>query len=89
MYLGRLVKQPAGYVGQIWRNVGGVWRLLAARAVPRGSGLLQFDVVGNSLTLSFDGRKLISVRDNALSRPGTAGMRITGITNRVDNFLAT
>ncbi|MEI6257455.1 MAG: S8 family peptidase [Planctomycetota bacterium] len=89
MYLGRLVKQPAGYVGQIWRNVGGVWRLLAARAVPRSSGLLQFDVVGNSLTLSFDGRKLISVRDNALSRPGTAGMRITGITNRVDNFLAT
>jgi len=89
MYLGRLVRRPTGFVAQIWRNVGGVWQLLAARAAPRGGGLLQFDVVGSSLTLSLNGRTLLGVHDNAITRPGSVGVRITGAGNRVDNFVAT
>jgi len=89
MYLGRLVKRPAGFAAEIWRNVGGVWQLLAARAAPRGGGLLGFDVVGSSLTLSFNGRTLLQIRDNAITRPGSVGVRITGAGNRLDSFVAT
>ena len=89
MYLARLVKHPSGFVAQIWRHVDGVWQLLAARASPRGSGLLEFDVVGNSLTLSLNGRVLLGVHDSAVAGPGTVGVRITGIGNRFDNFHAT
>lgn len=89
MYLGRLVKRPAGFAAEIWRNVGGVWRLLAARAAPRGGGLLGFDVVGSSLTLSFNGRTLLQVHDSAITRPGSVGVRITGAGNRFDTFVAT
>ena len=89
MYLGRLVKRPAGFAAEIWRNVGGVWQLLAARAAPRGGGLLGFDVVGSSLTLSFNGRTLLGVHDNAITRPGGVGVRITGPRNRLDAFVAT
>jgi hypothetical protein len=89
MYLGRLVKRPAGFAAEIWRNVGGVWQLLAARAAPRGGGLLGFDVVGSSLTLSFNGRTLLQVRDTAITRPGSVGVRITGAGNRLDTFVAT
>ena len=89
MYLGRLVKRPAGFAAEIWRNVGGVWQLLAARATPRGGGLLEFDVVGSSLTLSFSGRALLRVHDNAITRPGSVGVRITGAGNRFDIFGAT
>jgi hypothetical protein len=88
MYLARLVKRPAGFVGQIWRNVDGVWQLLASRAAPRGGGLMQFDVVGNSLALSFNGRLLVGIYDNAISRPGSVGARISGIGNRLDDFSA-
>jgi len=88
MYLARLVKRPAGFVGQIWRNVDGVWQLLASRAAPRGGGLMQFDVVGNSLALSFNGRLLVGIYDDAISRPGSVGARISGIGNRLDDFSA-
>jgi hypothetical protein len=89
MYLARVVKRPTGFVAQIWRNVGGVWHLLAARAAPRGGGSLQFDVVGSALTLSMNGRLMLSVRDNAITRPGSVGVRITGAGTRLDNFIAT
>jgi subtilisin family serine protease len=88
MYLGRLVKRPAGYAVQIWASDHGVWRLLGMRAAPRGSGLLQFDVVGNRLTLHSNGRALLDIRNNSITRPGGVGTRITGIGSRFDNFVA-
>jgi len=88
MYLGRLVKRPAGYAAQIWASDHGVWRLLGMRAAPGGSGLLQFNVVGNHLTLLGNGRVLLDIRDNSITRPGSVGVRTTGIGSRFDNFLA-
>jgi subtilisin family serine protease len=88
MYLGRLVKRPAGYAAQIWVSDHGVWRLLSMRAAPRGSGLLQFDVVGNRLTLHCNGRVLLDIRDNSITHPGSVGGRTTGIGNRFDNVVA-
>jgi subtilisin family serine protease len=89
MYLGRLVKRPFGYAAQIWVNSHGTWMLLGMRATPRGSGLLQFDVVDNRLTLRFNGSILVDLQSSAITRAGTVGLRTTGGGNRCDDFLAT
>jgi subtilisin family serine protease len=88
MYLGRLVRRPAGNFAQIWVSDHGTWRLLGMRAAPRGRGLMQFDVVDNRLTLKLDGRTLLDIRNNAITRAGSAGVRTTGIGNRFDDFVA-
>jgi hypothetical protein len=89
MYLGRLVKRPLGYAAQIWVNSHGTWSLLGMRAAPRGSGLLQFDVVDDRLTLQFNGKILVDLRNTAIRGTGSVGVRTTGIGNRCDDFLAT
>jgi len=89
MLLGRIVRRPAGFVAEIWRNVAGAWRLLGARMAPRGSGVLGFDVVGGRLSLSFNRIPLVVVRDTAILRPGGVGVRLTGIGGRLDDFRAT
>lgn len=88
MYLGRLVKRPAGYAAQIWASDHGVWRLLGMRAAPGGSGLLRFDVVGDRLTLHLNGSVLLDIRNNSITRPGSVGVRTTGFGNRFDNVVA-
>lgn len=89
MYLGRLVKRPTGYAAQIWVNSHGTWTLLGMRAAPRGSGLLQFDVVDNRLTLRFNGRTLLDLRNSAITQAGSVGVQATGIGNRFSHFRAT
>jgi hypothetical protein len=83
-----VARLPGGFYGQIFRNVNGHWKLLGMRPLARGTGLLQFDVVGNRLTLSFNGRGLLDVRDDAIARPGSVGARISGFANRIDDFQA-
>jgi len=89
MYLGRLVKRPLGYAAQIWVNSHGTWMLLGMRAAPGGSGLLQFDVVDNRLTLQFNGRILVDLHNSAIMRAGLVGLRTNGSGNRCNDFLAT
>ena len=88
MYLGRLVRRPAGYFAQIWVSDHGTWRLLGMRLAPRGSGVLQFNVVGNRLTVGIDGRVLVDLRNNRITRPGSAGLRTAGIGSQFDDFRA-
>jgi len=88
MYLGRLVRRPAGYFAQIWIGDHGTWRLLGMRLAPRGSGVLQFNVVGNRLTVGMDGRVLVDLRNNRIARPGSAGLRTAGIGSQFDDFRA-
>lgn len=88
MYLGRLVRRPAGYFAQIWMNYHGTWRLLGMRLAPRGRGVLQFNVVGNRLTVGIDGRVLVDLRNNRISRPGSVGLRTAGIGSQFDDFRA-
>lgn len=88
MVLGRLVRQSAGYAVQIWHHVGGAWRLLAARPVLRGQGLLELQTVGPVLRLSYNGRELLRVRDPYPVLAGGVGARVTGMGNRCDAFSA-
>jgi len=69
---------PRRYAVQVWRHFHGTWRLLATRRTASGSGELAFDVVGNRLTISFQGRQLAVVRERAVVAPGAVGLRAWG-----------
>ena len=85
MYTASLTRADTGFVGRLWRNVGGVWTLLASAATADGVGLLAFDVVGSSLKLSLDGVLLVSARDTFISGPGRIGIRLIG-TGAADDY---
>lgn len=87
MYVGSLVQDAAGFSGKIWRNLSGRWRLLAQAAAPAGAGSLQFDAIGNVLTLSLDGRTLATASDSAIAA-GSVGLRASGPEVAIDQFEA-
>lgn len=78
MYLGSLVNRSGATFAEIWRNVGGTWTQLRSTAVSSAAGALRFDVNGDTLTLSFNGDVVASVVDNAITAPGTVGVRGAG-----------
>ena len=85
MYLGALVNIGGANSAQIWRSVNGVWSLLATAPVSSSSGILAFEVVGSSLSLSFGGSVVTGATDTALTSAGQVGMRALG-GNSYDNF---
>ena len=87
MYTASLARVDSGFSGRLWRNVGGVWTLLASATVAKGSGLLEFAVVGSSLQLSLDGALLVAVRDTAISSAGYVGIRLIGTGAAADDYL--
>ena len=88
MYLGQITRTTTGSVARIMRNVGGVWKVLASRALHYGSGVLQFDVVGSRLTLSFNGETLLAAQDSKLTAAGGVGIRTGGAGSRFNAFSA-
>jgi subtilisin family serine protease len=88
MYLGAIVGRGANAVGTIWRNVGGQWTLLASGAAGGSAGLLEFTVVGSSLSLSFNGSVVATASDTAITGAGGVGLRQWGAGVAVDDFAA-
>ena len=88
MYWGTLISTGGGqFAAQIWRNVGGTWKLLAASSpLASGAGLLRFDVAGSELRLFVDGTLRAFASDTALATPGMAGLRSSG-NQTFDNVL--
>ena len=85
MYLGALIQSGSSVTGQIWRNVGGTWSMLASGTASSNSGLLSFSVVGDSLTLSLGSTVLTQVADSQITSAGTVGVR--GVSGAAwDNF---
>src|SRR5262249_4052416 len=81
--------------GRIFVNINGAFRQLAsARLTGGGSGIMRFEVVGDSQRLYFDdgtGERLIaSATDASLTTAGTVGVRPYGATGTVtyDDFTA-
>jgi subtilisin-like proprotein convertase family protein len=72
-YLGRIVDTGSGFTAQIYKNIGGVFTLLASGAVSSGKGTLEFDTVGQSLKLLFNGALVASATDGSL-QTGLVGM---------------
>jgi hypothetical protein len=57
---------------------GGGWRVVAARWLAGGYGFLRFDVVGDSLRLSFRGQLVLAARSSAVLSAGGSGLHSSG-----------
>lgn len=88
MYGAGLVRLGTAFVGRIWLNTDGRWRLLASATAPGGSGVLRFDVVGTALTLFLNDRKLVATSNRAITGPGTVGIRFSGSGGVADAYRA-
>jgi hypothetical protein len=90
MYIGGIQALANGnFNAVIFRNVNGVWTQLVSRPVASGTGLLQFEVIDNSLKVFLNGQVVAFAFDNALSTGGSVGLRSNGaIGTRFDNFNA-
>lgn len=89
MYVACLQRVSTGFVGRIWRNLGGTWQLLQTAPVATGSGVLRFEVAGSSLTLLFNGTRVLGAFDTAIPGPGLVGIRTTAAGGSFDNFTQT
>ncbi|NDC63832.1 MAG: hypothetical protein EBZ59_07615 [Planctomycetia bacterium] len=86
MYLGCLARTRTGFEAEIWRNAGGAWSMIASGRAAAGAGILRFDVVGPSLAVFLNGRRLAAVTDTVITGPGAAGLRFWGYGGSADNF---
>ena len=73
------------YNAQIYKLVAGTATLLASTSVGSSSGLLDFQVVGSSLRLLFNGIVVAAATDTQITSSGLAGMRGT-LNSTWDNF---
>ena len=86
-YLGQLVGTAGGWEASIWKNVGGKYtKLSTGLTAATGAGTLEFEAVGPSLTLIFNGQLLAFADDTALN-VGSVGMRLSQNAT-LDNFQA-
>jgi hypothetical protein len=89
LYWAGLVSGNGDVRAEIWRNLNGIWTLLASRDVAdsQGARSLRFEAVGASLKLFVDSLLVASASDSALGAPGLVGMR--GYRNgRFESFQA-
>jgi sugar lactone lactonase YvrE len=75
MYWGGLIGINGQFQADIFRNVGGVWTLLASTPVNTGSGTVKLAVQGTSLKLYLNGNLVAFASDNQLTATGRAGVR--------------
>jgi hypothetical protein len=71
------------FLAQVWKNVNGVFSLIANQAFSGGigAGALQFSVTGNSLVLSLNSNTVVSTTDSSITGPGSVGFRAQGQTS--------
>src|SRR5207249_6807348 len=75
-YSGEVAKVAGGFTATIYyTNSLGVRKLLVSKTVATFFGAIQFQVIGNVLTLSMDGVPQIAITDNSITTAGTIGMR--------------
>src|SRR5262249_4994541 len=77
LYAGFLVSNGSSFQGFIYKNIGGAYTLLAAGSFVNTSvGTLEFEAVGPSLKLIFNGQLLAVGEDTSLTT-GSVGMRLS------------
>lgn len=85
-YFGSLTNRNGNYSAEIYRVVNGVFTLLVSQRVNSASGVLRFEVVGDSLQLFFNGQGVASATDGAITSSGRIGVR--GRIGMLDNISA-
>jgi len=86
MYVAAIQPYGTAFVGRIWLNRGGVWRILAAGQLASAAGVMRFEVAGSSLTLLFNGVRVTGAFDRAIAGPGGVGIRMLAAGATVDNY---
>jgi ELWxxDGT repeat protein len=76
-YLGVLIGNNGVFTARISLNLNGVLTPLLTVPVATGTGLLRFEVVGNSLKLFLNGILVVKTTDTMLTRAGLVGVRGT------------
>src|SRR5262249_157623 len=74
-YVGTLSGIDGVFTARISRNVNGVSTPLVSAPVATGTGLLRFEVIGNSLKLFLNGVLVAKTTDTMLTRAGLVGVR--------------
>jgi hypothetical protein len=78
-YLGQLRATGSGVQAAIFSNVGGTFStLVVGSTVSASAGTLEFEVVGQSLKLIFNGKLVADAFDSALAT-GSVGLRMSGV----------
>jgi subtilisin-like proprotein convertase family protein len=86
-YLAQIVDIGSGFKTEIFENIGGTFTQLAVGSVVNtGTGTLEFEAVGPSLKLIFNG-VLVAFADDLSLTSGSVGMRLSQNTT-ADNFNA-
>ena len=84
MYVGRIIQEgPLSnhtVTAEIWKNVNGVWTMLASRTGVAYAGSFKFVVVGSSLDLII-GAVDVHTTDMSIVAAGTTGVRTTAGTS--------
>ena len=88
MYWGAVGNVGGSYVAYIFKHVNGTWTQLATQSLSSFAGLIEFSVIGSTLTLKLDGVYYAALdrTDNSIST-GKAGIRSTAGTT-VASFTA-
>jgi len=89
MVMAELFRTGGRFRARIMVHDGQGWNVVAARWVAGGRGVLRFDVEGNSLRISFQGRLALATRSALLVAAGGSGLRVSGVNARASNFVAT
>ncbi len=76
MYWGAVGNINGQYTTLIYKNVNGVWSFLGSKTLGSFSGLIEFEVIGSTLTLKTDSVTAITLSDTSLSS-GKSGIRST------------
>jgi hypothetical protein len=84
MYLGTVTGSNGVFTANIFRNVGGVWTLLASSSIASGTGTLRFESIGSTHRLYWNNVLIASATDSMLAT-GTVGLR-SYMSVAYDNF---
>ena len=74
--------------GRIMVGREGQWQVVAARWLPAARGTMRLDVVGDRVTMLFNGRVMLAARSGQLPPAGGIGLEIAGLKARAENFVA-
>jgi glycosyltransferase involved in cell wall biosynthesis len=85
-YLALLVANDGRHSADLWRHAGDGWSLIRSVPIQTASGLLGLQVFESTLALYLDGILLHRVEDQAITGPGSVGLRAQG--GRIDSFRA-
>jgi len=89
MVMAELFRTAGRFRARIMVHDGTGWRVVAARWVAAGRGVMRFDVVGTSLRMTFQGRLVLAARSATLLAAGASGLRVSGVNAQASNFVIT